>query len=120
MEDKIMKFYMTHYICKSEEEFIDELVKGLSFDCDITGQNGDEYLRDDTVKAGYDNDIKYLYNLCKKEKYIAYQYNDICTFLVYLIDNLLSNYYECEYDVIEIEKGTYSIALTCETKDSSL
>lgn len=42
-----------------KSNFRDDLVKFLGFDCDVSGENGEEYLWEESKKKGYDNNAEY-------------------------------------------------------------
>ena len=112
-----MQIFNTHFICKNEDELLEGLVNGLNFDLDISGQNGPEYLQKETVEAGYENDVEYFYYRCGREYLIAFKHQDICKVIDYIIERLLDSYYYCDYDVLDIGAGAYSVVLTCVKRD---
>lgn len=112
-----MQIFNTHFICKNEDELLEGLVNGLNFDLDISGQNGPEYLQKETVEAGYENDVEYFYYRCRREYFIAFKHQDICKVIDYIIERLLDSYYYCDYDVLDIGAGAYSVVLTCVKRD---
>jgi len=43
-----------------KSNFRNDLVKILGFDCDVSGENGIEYLWEESRKKGYDNNAEYI------------------------------------------------------------